>query len=280
MKQYLDLMKKVLDEGVWQENRTGIRTKMIPGAMLKFDMADGFPAVTTKKLAFKACVGELLGFLRGYTSANQFKELGCGFWMKNADENKAWLANSARKGQGDLGYIYSRLWTDMPHSLTTVKWDQIEKLVEGIRNDPTSRRLIVSAWHPEVFDQAALPPCHYGFQVIIEQESKKMHLLWNQRSCDFFLGIPMNISSYALLLHMLCRITGYIPGTLTGFLADVHIYENHLDQVQEQLTREPKPLPSLKLTFDPSIKLSEVNPEDISLEGYTSHEALKAPMAV
>lgn len=287
MKSYLTLLTEVLTKGSYQDNRTGIKTLMLPGAMLKYDLAEGFPAVTTKKLAYKAVVGELLGFLRGYTSAAQFRELGCKIWDQNANENKAWLDNPARKGEDDLGYIYSRLWTDMPHSLTTVKWDQIQKLIEGILKDPTSRRLIVNAWHPEVFDQAALPPCHYGFQVIIEQSTKKMHLLWNQRSCDLFLGVPFNIASYATLLQLLCQITGYTPGTLTGFLADVHIYENHIAAVVQQLTRDPLPLPTLEITGvskvtseNPAFNFNSIGVDNFVLHNYVSHDALKAPMAV
>lgn len=280
MKQYLDTMRQILDQGVWQNNRTGIRTKMIPGAMMQFNLAEGFPAVTTKKLAFGAVKGELLGFLRGYTSAADFRKLGCNVWNQNANENEAWLKNPARKGEDDLGYIYSRLWTDMPHTLVTETWNQIDNLVKGIQNDPTSRRLIVSAWHPEVFDRAALPPCHVLFQVIIEQESKKMHMTMYQRSCDFFLGVPFNIASYSLLLELLARITGYKPGTFTWFGADVHLYENHLDQVNEQLGREPMPLPSLGLAKKPFVTLANIEPEDIELFNYKFHPPIKASMAV
>lgn len=266
---------------------------MIPGAMLKFDLREGFPAVTTKKLFYGACKGELLGFLRGYTNSSDFEKLGCKFWHQNANENQAWLSNRYRLGKDDLGYIYSRLWTDMPNggnllsSLTP--WNQISKLIHAIKTDPTSRRLLVSAWHPEVFDQAALPPCHYAFQVIIEQETKTMHMLWNQRSCDLFLGVPMNIASYATLCHILAAVTGYTPGTLTGFLADVHIYENHLDQVKEQLTREPRSLPTLQLAdkVNPTIigkgpvyGLTQIEPDDLTLVGYSPWEAIRAPMAV
>lgn len=288
MKQYLDLMQKILDEGVRQKNRTGIDTFMIPGAMMQFDLRAGFPAVTTKKLAFNACKGELLGFLRGYTSAADFRKLGCNIWDANANENKAWLENPARKGEDDLGYIYSRLWTDMPfqdiHCLSdNHKWDQIRNLIRSIQEDPTSRRLIVNAWHPEVFNQAALPPCHVMFQVIIDQNNGIMHMTMYQRSCDFFLGVPFNIASYALLLEILAKHTGYTAGTLTWFGADCHIYENHLDQVKEQLTREPKPLPKLNLDIPKSAKLCGlhlIEPGDIALVGYESWPALKAPMAV
>ena len=282
MKQYLDLMSQVLEHGYWQNNRTGIRTKMLPGAMMQFDMDEGFPAVTTKKLAFGAVKGELIGFLRGYTSAAQFRELGCKIWDQNANENAAWLKNPARTREDDLGYIYSRLWTDMPHTLVTQPWNQIDKLIEGIKNDPTSRRLIVSAWHPEVFDRAALPPCHVLFQVIIEQETKKMHMTMYQRSCDLFLGVPFNIASYSLLLHMLSAVTGYVPGTFTWFGADVHLYENHLEQVKEQLSREPKRAPCL-IYSKHAVENKDIQafePDDFTLSDYDPYPALKAPMAV
>lgn len=280
MKQYLDTMQQILDQGSWQENRTGIRTKMIPGAMMQFKMEDGFPAMTTKKLAFGAVKGELIGFLRGCTSAAEFRELGCNVWNQNANENEAWLKNPARKGEDDLGYIYSRLWTDMPHTLVTQPWNQIEKLIEGIKKDPTSRRLIVSAWHPEVFDRAALPPCHVLFQVIIEQSTNKMHMTMYQRSCDFFLGVPFNIASYSLLLHMLAAFTGYKAGTFTWFGADVHIYENHLDQVKKQLSREPMPLPILCRIDDIPNSIKDWSPDQWVLSDYEHHPPIKAPMAV
>lgn len=274
-------MQQVLDQGVWQENRTGIRTKMIPGAMLKFDMVDGFPAVTTKKLAFGAVKGELLGFLRGFTSAAQFREFGCKVWDENSNKNEAWLNNPNRKGEDDLGRIYSAQYTDWKTSRGG-SLNQIANLVSEIKTNPSSRRLLVTAWRPDEFDLMSLPSCHFAYQVIIEQDSKKMHLLWNQRSCDLFLGIPFNIGSYSLLLHLLAKTTGYIPGIVTGFLADVHIYENHLDQVKEQLSREPRPLPNLVL--DPVITLDTpldwIHPDMINLENYDPHPPIKAPMAV
>ena len=286
MKKYLDLMSKVLNEGTVQKNRTGIDTLMIPGEMIQFDLREGFPAVTTKKLAFNAVKGELIGFLRGYTSAAQFRELGCKIWDQNANENEAWLNNPYREGEDDLGYIYSRLWTDMPTSFDAPdlpkeqRWNQIDLLIEEIKSNPSSRRLIVSAWHPEVFDRCALPPCHYGFQVIIEQETRTMHLLWNQRSVDVFLGLPFNIASYSLLLHMLCNITGYKPGTVTGFLADVHIYANHRDACYTQLERAPHKLPTLLIAKRPVSNIAEFSPEDFMLQDYSYDEPIKAPMAV
>ena len=181
MKEYLELMEKVLLDGVWQDNRTGIRTKMIPGAMIQFDLSNGFPAVTTKKLAFKSMLGELIGFLRGYTDAQDFADLGCKFWFQNANETKSWLENPARKGENDLGAIYGKQWTRWNKSDGTGELNQIETLIANIKADPTSRRLKVIAWRPDELHLMALPPCHYGFNVIIEQESKRLHLSWNQR---------------------------------------------------------------------------------------------------
>ena len=276
MKQYLDLMKKVLEEGTWQENRTGIRTKMIPGAMLQFDMSKGFPAITTKKLAFKSGVGELLGFLRGYTNAEDFERLGCKFWRANADETPGWVNNPNRKGPGDLGRIYSSQWTNWCGQL-----NQVEKLISDIKQDPTSRRLLVTAWNPLDLSFQALPSCHISLGVNINQSSQTMNLWWMQRSCDLFLGIPVNILSYATLLNLLTKITGYTPGILIGHLTDVHIYENHLDQIQEQLSRQPFDLPQLRLIgIDSTTKLEKIEPEQIELVGYECHPAIKAPMAV
>lgn len=243
MKAYHDILQNVLDNGTVQKNRTGIDTLMVPGLIFKHNMAEGFPAVTTKKLAFRSVISELICFIRGTTSAAGFRELGSKIWDQNANENQAWLENPHRKGTDDLGRIYGAQWRSWVRSENKTQpgasLDQIKALLDEIETNPTSRRLIVSAWRPDEFDQMALPPCHYSFQVIIEQTSGTMHLLWNQRSVDTFLGLPFNIASYAALLEILASITGYIPGTLTGFLADVHIYENHLDQVKEQLTRKP-----------------------------------------
>lgn len=300
--QYLDLLRDAL-YGTRQRNRTGIDTFMVPGAIIKVNLQEGFPAVTTKKLAFEAVKGELLGFLRGYTSAADFRKLGCKIWDQNANENEAWLKNPARTGEDDLGYIYSRLWTDMPHTDqigrfhgtdssgkdvygTGVRWNQIEKLIEAIVKDPTSRRLIVSAWHPEVFNYAALPPCHVLFQVLIDQQGHKMHMSMYQRSCDLFLGVPFNIASYALLTHILAQATGYNVGTLTWFGADCHIYENHKEQVIEQLGRDPYSPPVL-VTSDrirgmqmDYAGICTLEPSDFKLVDYKHHEPIKAPMAV
>jgi thymidylate synthase len=293
MKQYQELLTTILDSGTRQKNRTGIDTFMIPGYMMKFDLRQGFPALTTKKLAFKSMVGELLAFLRGANTVKQFNDLGCKFWDANGSA-PAWVNNINRLSRvyfdeegvshdaGDLGRIYGVQWRDWLTNANGDHLDQLENLLSEIKTNPTSRRLIVSAWRPDELTKMALPPCHYSFQVIIEQESKTMHLLWNQRSCDVFLGIPMNIASYAILLHVLARITGYNVGTLTGFLADVHIYENHLAQVKEQLLRNPYDLPHLKISdrVVEGTKVEDIKPEDIELVGYECHAAIKAEMAV
>lgn len=278
---YLNLMTEIMSFGIKQKNRTGIDTYMIPGAMLQFNLEKTFPLLTTKKMATQAIVGELLGFLRGYTSAAQYRDLGCNIWNANANLNKDWLNNPNRKGTDDLGYIYSRLWRDMPNGANKEVWDQIQKLIEGIKKDPTSRRLIVSAWHPEVFDQAALPPCHVLFQVIIDQTRGVMNLCMYQRSCDYFLGVPFNIASYSLLLNLLATVTGYKPGVFTWFGADVHIYEDHLQACEEQLARSCFAFPTLKLEgVTKDTLLEKIEPSQIIFENYESHPAIRASMAV
>lgn len=282
MRQYLDLLERVMREGTMQQNRTGIAAKRITGAMLEFDMGDGFPVVTTKKLAFGSVKGELIGFLRGYTSAAQFRQLGCKVWDQNANENHAWIHNKNRKGHDDLGRIYGAQWNNWRGEYDDVY--QIENLIDTIKDDPTSRRMIVTAWNPAELSRMALPPCHLLFQVLINEECREMSMVMYQRSCDMFLGIPFNIASYALLLHIVARATGYEPKKLCMMLADVHVYENHFDQVQEQRNREPYMLPEIQIfmrdceTAHERIMLLE--PEDIQLVGYLHHPAITGAMAV
>lgn len=294
MNAYKNLLQYIVDNGHWQQNRTGVDTLMVPGYMVKFDLREGFPAVTTKQLFYRSVVGELLGFLRGCNTAQEFRELGCKVWDANSTAG-AWVNSEAYKKQvpanwsydeGYLGRIYGVNWRNWNSSATRPGYrttvDQIETLIREIRENPSSRRLLVSAWRPDELDQMALPPCHYGFQVIIEQETKTMHLLWNQRSCDVFLGLPFNIASYATLLHILARITGYEVGTLTGFLADVHIYRDHMEQVMEQLSREPLSPPALEISEHIGIGFSvdDIMPDDIQLVNYHHHPSIKAKMAV
>jgi thymidylate synthase len=292
MKQYQELLRNILDNGTKQKNRTEVDTVMLPGAMLKFDLREGFPAVTTKKLFYGAVVGELLGFLRGCNTVKEFNDLGCKVWDANGSAS-GWinsdyykqieLKNTKKdfKSNGFLGRIYGVQWRNWIKS-SGGNLDQIKNLITEIKVNPTSRRLLVTAWRPDELYQMALPPCHYGFQVIIEQETRTMHLLWNQRSCDVFLGIPFNIASYATLLHLLARVTGYNVGTLTGFLADVHIYENHIEQVKEQLGRDPLALCEINISdrITENFDLKDVNPGDINLVGYKSYPSIKAEMAV
>lgn len=280
--QYLQIMRNTLEFGELQKNRTGIDTLMYPGGdTMLFNLNEGFPAVTTKKLAFNAVKGELIGFLRGYTSAADFRKLGCRIWDQNANENKDWLANPNRFGEDDLGRIYSAQYTDWSTE-DGYGLNQIQKLVDDIKSNPTSRRLIVSAWRPDEFDQMALPPCHILYQVTISQETGFMDLFWYQRSNDLFLGIPFNIASYSLLLNILCRLTGYKPRFVRWFGADVHIYANHIDAVKEQLSRDPLPLPTLKISeeFTPDTPIHKIKPEWFELENYQSHPPILAPMAV
>lgn len=295
MRNYHALLQQILDEGQWEENRTGIRTKTIPGAMLKFDLREGFPAITTKKLAWKQVVGELIGFLRGVSNAADFRDLGCTVWDQNANENQAWLANPSRKGEDDLGRVYGVQWREWQkakeHGPTgfddTI--DQVAIALDKVRNNPQDRRIIVSAWNPGELDQMALPPCHMLFQLLPRSDST-LHMTMYQRSCDMFLGIPFNIASYALLLELFALWTGRQAATLTMFLADVHIYENHIEQVQEQLTRVEYPAPTLDISeiFPPgceNMSLEDLlncldTPDDVQLVNYQHHPALKAPMAV
>lgn len=278
MKQYSDLVQDVLDNGDYRNNRTGIPTRSVTGRMVQYNMADGFPAVTTKRLAFKSIIAELLGFLRGYENSNDFEALGSNVWRANA-EAPYWLANEHHTGEdGYLGPIYGSTWVNYNNQ----GFDQVQVLLDTIKNDPTSRRMRVTAWNPLVLDRMALPPCHTDWSVTIDQSTKKLNLLWNQRSVDVGIGLPYNIASYAALLHILCRVTGHHPGTLTGFLADTHVYESHVGALKEQLSRKPLPLP--ELVIDEAIgfefPLREIEPKHLWLKDYSFHPTLKMEMAV
>jgi thymidylate synthase len=292
--QYLNLLQNILDNGIRQSNRTGIDCLTLPGETLKFDLREGFPAITTKQLAFNAVKGELIGFLRGYISAADFRALGCNVWDQNANENKDWLANPNRKGTDDLGRIYGaqwRTWANYEHDgwTTTINRpiDQIAVALDKVRHNPTDRRIIVNAWNAAELDKAALPPCHVLFQLLPHVDGRVLHMAMYQRSCDMFLGVPFNIASYALLLELFAAWTGYTAGTLTMFLADCHIYENHIEQVKEQLRRLPYATPRLRISHPAGIEakpldelLAGLHPDDIQLVGYQHHAALKASMAV
>lgn len=291
MKQLLNLYREVLSQGTLQANRTGVKAITTTGAMMKFDMADGFPAVTTKKLAFKQLKGELLGFLRAYDNAGDFRSLGCTIWDQNANEHQGWLNNPHRKGHDDLGRVYGvqwRYWKTEGGGFV----DQVAIALQTIMNDPTNRRIIINAWRPDEFHLMALPPCHVLYEFTVNVEKNQLNLVMFQRSADCFLGVPFNIASASLMLCLFARLTGTEPGTFTHFLADTHIYENHIDQVDEQLTRTPYPPPQLWLDdaiqplakdateADIDVALRAIQPDHIKLFGYESHDSIKAPMAV
>lgn len=281
MKQYLDVLKEVLATGTRQANRTGTDAISIPGAVMKFDLADGFPAVTTKKLFYKGVIAEMLGFLRGYTTCEEFEALGCNWWAKDANENTQWLNSPHRSGPGDLGRIYGAQWRDW-RTDTGPSIDQVQVALDTIRINPTSRRIIINAWRPDEFEQMALPPCHVLYQFIVNVEKGELNLVMYQRSCDMFLGVPMNIFGSALLLELVAEATGLRARHFMHVLADAHIYVNAIDQVKEQLTREPLALPRLKIHKEllncSAIALAYTKPEEIELIGYQSHAAIKAEM--
>ena len=249
MQAYLDIVKKILDEGVKKEDRTGTGTIAIAGAMFEHDMSQGFPLLTTKKMPFKIIASELEFFIKGITDKEWLKERKNHIWDEWANPKKAPYGHSeeAKKKMAeerDLGPVYGFQWRhfNAPYynydtNYTGQGTDQLQKVVDSLKNNPTDRRMIVCAWNPSMMDQMALPPCHYAFQVTVI--NGKLNLLWNQRSVDTMLGLPFNIASYALLLHLLAKECNLQEGKLVGFLADTHIYSNHLEGAKEQLTRNP-----------------------------------------
>lgn len=275
-KAYLTLLKKVMDEGVDRNDRTGVGTRALFGETMRFKMDEGFPALTTKKLAFKAVKSELLWFLEGSSDDTRLKEL-------NASEKTIWTANAEAPYwkdkaafPGDLGRVYGVQWRAWRKPDGTTH-DQIREALRLIKEEPTSRRIIVTAWNPGELDLMALPPCHMFMQFFVDGD--KLSLFMHQRSCDMFLGVPFNIASYSLLLHMVAQVTGKKAHEFVHSLGDTHIYTTHFDAVNEQLSRNPLPLP--RLWLNPEVKdLFAFTMDDIKLEGYESHPAIKAPMAV
>jgi len=277
MKQYHDALRMILEQGTPSTDRTGTGTISYFGMQTRYDMSEGFPLVTTKKLHLRSIIHELLWFLSGDTNIGYLKDNGVSIWDEWADEN------------GDLGPVYGYQWRRFPKLLpagmsddgqalfTRGGVDQIADLLDMIRKTPDSRRLIVSGWNPADVPDMALPPCHTLWQVRIQ--GRKMHLQLYQRSADMFLGVPFNIASYALLLEMLAHCTGYDPGTFVHTMGDAHIYSNHLEQVETQLARTPKPLPRLIINRKVD-DLFDFRYEDFAFEGYDPDPAIKAPVAV
>jgi thymidylate synthase len=264
MKQYLDLLRLVRDKGAPRSDRTGVGTIGIFGHQLRFDLADGFPLLTTKKLHVKAIIHELLWFLSGSTNIQYLKENGVGIWDEWADE------------AGELGPVYGKQWRSWaaPDGRTI---DQIAHLLHGLKTDPYSRRHIVSAWNPADVDEMALPPCHCLFQFYVAEGRLSCQLY--QRSADVFLGVPFNIASYALLTQMIAQVTGYEPGEFVHSFGDTHLYSNHLEQAELQLQRAPRPLP--RICINPDVRsLFDFVYDDFRVEDYHPHPAIKAEVAV
>lgn len=264
MKQYLDLLREIRDNGVTKTDRTGVGTKSIFGHQMRFNLQGGFPLLTTKKVFLKGIIYELLWFLKGDTNIKFLTDHNVHIWDEWADEN------------GDLGYVYGKQWRSWEATDGRVI-DQISQVVDLIKNHPDSRRILVTAWNPAEIDKMALPPCHCLFQFYVADGKLSCQLY--QRSADTFLGVPFNIASYALLTMMLAQVCGLEPGEFIHTTGDTHIYLNHLDQVNEQLSREPRPLP--KMIINPDVKsIFDFKYEDFKLEGYDPYPAIKAPVAV
>jgi thymidylate synthase len=263
MRQYLDLMRLVLDTGVRKSDRTGTGTISLFGHQSRYDLAAGFPLVTTKKLHLRSIIHELLWFIRGETN------------IKYLHDNKVTIWDEWADGNGDLGPVYGAQWRSWPaRDGGTI--DQLADVIARIRKSPDSRRLMVTAWNPADVDKMALPPCHCLFQFYVADGKLSCQLY--QRSADVFLGVPFNIASYALLTEMVAQTVGLRAGHFVHTLGDAHLYSNHLDQARLQLTREPRPLPRLRLT--PGLALDEFDLPDIALEGYDPHPGIAAPIAV
>jgi thymidylate synthase len=274
MKQYLDLVKHVLENGNEKSDRTGTGTKSVFGYQMRFDLSEGFPMVTTKKLHLKSIIYELLWFIKGDTNVKYLQENGVRIWNEWADEN------------GDLGPVYGHQWRNW----NSDEIDQLKEVIETLKKNPDSRRMLVSAWNPSVLPdtsksfsenvskgKAALPPCHAFFQFYVADGKLSCQLY--QRSADIFLGVPFNIASYALFTMMMAQVCGYEPGEFIHTFGDAHIYNNHLEQLELQLSRDPRPLPTMKM--NPSIKnIEDFTFEDFELVGYDPHPHIKGVVAV
>ena len=264
MKQYLDLLSHIMEHGTDKSDRTGTGTRSVFGYQMRSNLADGFPLLTTKKLHLKSIIHELLWFLKGDTNARYLQENGVRIWNEWADEN------------GDLGHIYGYQWRSWP-DYNGGHIDQISEVIETIKNNPDSRRIIVSAWNVADLPNMNLPPCHAFFQFYVADG--KLSLQLYQRSADSFLGVPFNIASYALLLMMVAQVTGLEVGDFVHTLGDAHIYNNHFEQIKEQLSRDPRKLP--RMVINPDVKnIFDFKYEDFSLEDYDPHPHIKGVVAV
>jgi len=264
MQQYLDLMRHVRDNGIKKEDRTGTGTVSVFGYQMRFNLADGFPLVTTKKCHLRSIIHELLWFLQGDTNIKYLKDNGVSIWDEWADEN------------GDLGHVYGYQWRSWP-AADGRHIDQISQIIDQIKNNPDSRRIIVSAWNVGEVDDMALPPCHAFFQFYVADGKLSCQLY--QRSADIFLGVPFNIASYALLTMMVAQVTGLQAGEFVHTLGDAHLYSNHMEQVEEQLQRKPFPLPEMKINSAVD-SIFDFSFDDFELTNYESHPHIKAPVAV
>ena len=264
MQQYQQLLRLVLEQGKFKPDRTGTGTYAVFGAQARYPLADGFPMVTTTKLHLKSIIHELLWFLKGETNIKYLTDNGVSIWNEWAD------------AEGNLGRVYGAQWTDW-RTADGRSINQIDKVIEQIRTRPDSRRHIVSAWNPGEVDDMALPPCHAMFQFFVQDGELSCQLY--QRSADLFLGVPFNIASYALLTMMVAQVTGLKPGTFVHTFGDLHLYSNHLEQARLQLTREPRPLPRMRINPDVT-NIHDFTFADFTLEGYDPHPAISAPIAV
>ena len=266
MKEYQRLLKLVLDTGKTRSDRTGTGTRSVFGAQARFNLRNSFPCLTTKKLHLRSIIHELLWFLKGDTNIKYLKDNKVTIWDEWADEN------------GNLGPVYGEQWRKW-RTADGLNIDQIKELIKNIKENPNSRRHIVSAWNPGELNKMALPPCHAFFQLYVDTESKELSCQLYQRSADLFLGVPFNIASYSLLTMMIAQVCSFKPGEFVHTFGDLHIYSNHIEQVNTQLQREPRELPKMKI--NPNIKsIDEFTYEDFELEGYDPHPSIAAPIAV
>lgn len=290
MKTYLDIVRKILDTGERKENRTGVDAITMAGAMFEHDMSTGFPLLTTKKTPFKIMAAELEFFIKGLTDKEWLKERKCHIWDEWANPKKVPYGHDEETkakmaAERDLGPIYGFQWRHFNADYDSYDTDyagkgidQLKQVVEKLKSNPGDRRMIVSAWNPIKIPEMALPPCHYAFQVTVI--NGKLNLLWNQRSVDTMLGLPFNIASYALLLHLLAKESGLKEGKLVGFLADTHIYVNHLDGAKEQLTRDPSTYPLPQIETQNFTSIFDWRAEDTQLLNYQSFPKIEFPIAV